>query len=343
MGKRDFKTDITLMKIQKDKSFKELTTFRIGGAIKNYVEVSNIDEIKEVVSYAKENNLKIFVIGGGSDFLASDKEFDGLVIKYIGDSYSIDGELITSQAGMDWDRLVEIAVKNSLQGIECLSGIPGTVGASPIQNIGAYGSELKDTFVSLEAYNIEEEKFETFDKERCQFGYRESIFKTKEYWQKYVITNVTFKLTKNGKPKVSYESLHLKDNPTLQEIRNAILETRRQKLENPKEHGNAGSFFKNPIIDLDKKTEMEKEYPDVKIYPFGDKFKIFAGWLIEKAGWKGKEYKGASVSPKHSLILINKTGDATSNDVYELSEMIIEDVFKKFGIKLEREVQLINF
>lgn len=331
------------MKSEKDKKFRDITTFHVGGEISEYLEIENRNEISSAVSFAKKIKQKIFILGDGSDILASDTKFDDFVLRYVGKNFSINGEIITAEAGMKWDDLVKISVENNLQGLENLSGIPGTVGASPIQNIGAYGSELKDTFLSLEAYNIEKEKFEIFDKEKCQFGYRESVFKQKTHWQKYIIVSVIFKLNKGGRSKVNYESLHLKDNPTLVEVRDAILKTRREKLENPKEHGNAGSFFKNPIIDLNKKKELEEKYPDVKIYPFEDKFKIFAGWLIENAGMKGKELGGAAVSPKHALILINKTGKATADEVYKLSEMIIDEVDKKFGIKLEREVQLINF
>jgi UDP-N-acetylmuramate dehydrogenase len=242
--------------------------------------------------------------------------------------------------------LVEESVAKGLQGLECLSGIPGTVGAAPIQNIGAYGQELKDTFVSLEAYDITKEKIVTFSKDDCKFGYRESIFKSQDYWQKYIISSITLKLIKNGKPKADYESLKnyiTSENSTLLDVRNSVLKVRAERLEDPNEVANAGSFFKNPIITSDEKAKLESKFPDVKTYPFEDGFKIPAAWLVENAGWKGKTYKNAGVSPKHALILINKTGHASAKEIYELSEQIISDVNKKFGIKLEREVQLINF
>lgn len=333
------------MKIIEDKYFSQITTFRVGGKIKYYAEVSNTDEIKEAMDFADKNKLPVFIVGEGSDFLASDKEFRGLVIKYIGNSYKIDGEYLSAEAGMNWDRLVEISVDNGLQGMECLSGIPGTVGASPIQNIGAYGAEISDVFFKLEAYDLSKRKTITFTKADCKFGYRESIFKKDKFWQKYLIFNITFKLNKNGHGKAVYESLKgvVGENPTLQEIREGVLKVRGEKLENPKEHGNAGSFFKNPIIDAKKRDELLKDYPEAKIYPFEDRFKVFAGWLIENAGMKGKELGEAAVSPKHALILINKTGKATAREIYDLSELIISKVKEKFGIELEREVQLINF
>jgi UDP-N-acetylmuramate dehydrogenase len=333
------------MKILEDKLFKDITSFHIGGKIRYYAEARNKKELEEAVCFAKSNNLKIFIIGGGSDFLVNDKTYDGMVIKYTGNKILLSGDKITAEAGTSWDKLVEYSIRNDFQGIECLSGIPGTVGAAPIQNIGAYGQEFKDTFVKLTAYDTEKEKFATFDKNDCKFGYRESIFKEKSHWQKFIITDITLKFNKNGKPVANYESLNgqIGSNPTLLEIRNAILKVRRERLEDPAINGNAGSFFKNPIIFNNQKNKLEKEFPDVKIFPFGSEFKVSAAWVIEKAGWKGKKYKGAGVSQKHSLILINASGNAKAKDVMELSEMIIDDVYKKFGIKLEREVQLINF
>ena len=333
------------MKIIENKTFKDLTTFRIGGKIKYYAEAKNRKEVEEATRFAKSKNLPIIIIGGGSDFLASDKVFEGLAIKFIGSKVSIDGDKVTAEAGMSWDKLVEYTVKNNLQGIECLSGIPGTVGASPIQNIGAYGQELADTFISLTAYNTAEAKSIIFNKNDCMFGYRESIFKEKSHWQKYIITDITLKLYKNGSPRANYESLRgsIGNNPTLADVRKAVLEVRSEKLENPNKVGNAGSFFKNPIISVDQKNRLEREYPDVKVFPFGDEFKVPAAWLIENTGWKGKAYRGAGVSSKHALILINADGRAKAEDILKLSEMIINDVYKKFGVKLEREVQLINF
>jgi len=328
-----------------DKSFGELTTFHTGGKIGYFVEVGSRDQIKTAFDFAKSKKLPVFILGGGSDLLVSDSDFEGVVIKYVGDGYSVRGNTITAEGGMVWDKLVAVSVENNLWGLECLSGIPGTVGASPIQNIGAYGHELSETFVSLEAYDLAKEKSVTFKKDDCKFGYRESVFKDKKYWQKFVITSVTFKLSKTKKTKIGYDSLKdlINEDSALVDIRNAVLKTRALKLENPEEYGNAGSFFKNPIIDTVKRDKLIKKYPDAKIYPFDDKFKVFAGWLIEQTGWKGINYENAGVSRKHALILINRTGKATSKEIFDLSKKIIESVERKFGIELEREVQLINF
>lgn len=334
-------------RVDKKVSFKDLTALKIGGEIKYYKEVKNKDEVAMASKFAKEHNLPIFVLGDGTDILASDKQFNGLVIKYVGSqiNFGEDGT-VTGEAGANWDKLVLESVSKKLQGIECLSGIPGTVGASPIQNIGAYGQELKDTFVSLEVYDIEKEKFRTFSLQDCEFGYRESVFKKKDHWQKYIICNVTLKLNKNFPTKINYDSLkkHItSDNPTLIEIRDAVIFIRSKKLEDPKKIPNAGSFFKNPIINSGEKEKLENKFPEIKTFPFQDRYKVSAASLIENAGWKGKVYKGAGVSPKHALVIINPNKKAKATDVIELSDKIIRDVYKKYQIKLEKEVQLINF
>ncbi len=291
--------------------FKNLTTFKIGGPIKHFFEVENDEEIIKARQFTKKNNLKLFILGGGSDILVNDRGFDGIVIKYVGKSLSSTGNIITAEAGVIWDELVKFSIEHNFQGLECMSGIPGTVGASPIQNIGAYGQEIKDTLLSLRVFEFETGKFVNFSNKDCQFGYRESFFKKPDNWQKFLITSVSFKLKKHEDADLS-----------LQNIRDEILRVREEKLENPKEVGNAGSFFKNLIIEGNK---------------------ISAGLLIDKAGWKGKSYKGAAVSSKNALILINKSGKASSSDVYELSKLIIDDVKKKFGITLEQEVQFVGF
>jgi len=327
-------------------SFKNLTTFRVGGKIKHYYEVKTIEEIEKAIDFAKENKLQIFVLGGGSDILVSDKDFEDVVIKYTGKNISkIEENIITAEAGVLWDDLVDYSVKKELWGMECLSGIPGTVGASPIQNIGAYGQEISETFFELKAYDIEKRKFVIFSKEDCKFGYRESIFKQKTHWQKYIICSVTFKLNYKKSEKQIYESLKdfVDENSSVGDIREAVLRTRSQKLENPNEIGNAGSFFKNPVISSKIKEELLKQYPDAKIFPFENNYKVSAAWLIEKCGWKGKSDGNVGVSSKHSLIIVNKTGNATAMEIYDFSETIITDVYKKFNIHLEREVQLINF
>lgn len=313
-------------------SFKKLTTLKVGGNIKHYREVSSKEEVVLAVDFAKKNNLQIFIIGGGSDIAVSDNDFDGLVIKYVGNQCKFDGEFVTAESGMIWDDLVRLTVEKNLQGIECLSGIPGSVGASPIQNIGAYGQELSETFIQLTAYNIETQKFMVFKNRDCKFGYRESIFKTKEYWQKFIITDITLKLQE-------YKDTDLE----LLTIRNEILRVREEKLVNPNEVPNAGSFFKNPIVDKEIKDKLSKTYPDIVTFPYLDKYKISAGWMIEKAGWKGKSLGPVKVSDKHALVLTNPQGRGTFSDIKKIANKIMNDVNSKFGINLEPEVQYIEY
>ncbi len=334
----------------KNVEFKELTTFRIGGRIKHFFEVKTKKEVVSAVSFAKKNKLPIFIIGGGSDILVSDNDYPGVVIRYGGERISFARNSVTSEAGAVWDKLVEETVNRGLQGIECLSGIPGSVGGAPIQNIGAYGQELKDTFVGLTAYDIKNEKFVTFSKTDCEFGYRESFFKKPDGWQKFIITDVTLRLKKDALAEIKYDSLrsYLRekdiDNPSLIQVREAVLKIRETKFENPKDVGNAGSFFKNPIVSAKEFQKLKKDYPDMPFFKNEDgTYKCFAAWFVEKVGWKGKRLKKAQVSPRHALVLINPEGKATAKEVKELAEKIAEDVYKKFGVKLEPEVQYIDF
>ncbi|HJY99049.1 MAG TPA: UDP-N-acetylmuramoyl-L-alanine--D-glutamate ligase, partial [Patescibacteria group bacterium] len=331
-------------------TFADLTTFGIGGAIGKLFEVKTKEELIVAVNTAKKENLPVFVLGGGSDILVGDAGFSGVVIKFTGSGVTFSGSEVNAQAGCVWDDLVDLAVDRNLQGIECLSGIPGTVGAAPIQNIGAYGQELADTFISLTAYDITKGKFVKFNKEDCKFAYRESIFKDPKHWQKYVITDITLKLNKDKSPDVKYDSLkvYLADkkikDPSLANVREAVLTIRRGKFEDPKEAGNAGSFFKNPIVNEEKAKSLMEKFPGIplRVQPNGA-YKGSAGWFIEQAGWKGKTHKNAAVSSRHALILINPEGKATAEEIIELSDKIIADVKEKFGITLEREVQVINF
>lgn len=336
------------------KSFKQLTTLRAGGPIDFYKEVENDSEIREAVEFSESKNSPLFILGEGSDILVSDKPFKGTVIKFVGKGFSLeekDGKFFaTAKAGEYWDDFVNYCVQNDLQGTECLSGIPGTVGAAPIQNIGAYGQELKDHFHSLTAFDIEKKEVRKFNKEECQFSYRESFFKKRENWQKFIIIDITLKLQKNASPEVKYDSLknYLNErgveNPTLKEVRDSVLEIRKGKFENYKKTPNAGSFFKNPQLNEKDYRALVEKYGEVPCYQNSDgTFKCFAGWFIEKSGWKGKKYKNAGVSPKHALVLINPEGKANSGEIFSLSEKIIKDVREKFGVTLEKEVQFINF
>lgn len=356
MVKKDFKffVDMSEFLLKKNVPLSSLTTFKVGGVVKYLAEVKNKSELRAAVGFANKRGLPIFVLGGGSDILISDKKFRGVVIKYLGKNITFRAEkqnfYVTSGAGAVWDDLVKTAVDKNLQGIECMSGIPGTVGASPIQNIGAYGQELKDVFQNATVYDVKRRRFRTFSKKECNFSYRESMFKKPQNKGRYIIIKITLKLIKNSTPTLTYESLknNLREKkikkPTLQNVRSAVLELRGQKLDDPNVIGNAGSFFKNPIVDKRTLKRLSKKYPEISYYSADQKsVKLFAGWLIEKTGWKGKKYKNTQVSNKNALVITNPEGKATAKEIKELADKISDDVYKKFGVRLVPEVQYIGF
>ena len=355
MGERDFKNFIVMaIKIERNIPLSKLTTFRVGGSAKYFVEVESKVAFLEAVKFAKDMKIPIFVLGGGSDVLLSDQGYKGLVLRYKAKDLKFikknNGVLVIADAGIVWDDLVKTCVGKGLQGIECLSGIPGSVGAAPIQNIGAYGQELRGTFTKLNAYDLIKNKFVTFDKKDCQFSYRESVFKKPENKGRYIITDITLKLKKNAPPTLTYKSLidYLQEkkvkNPNLNKVREAVLDLRGQKLEDPKILGNAGSFFKNPIVNKENIDRLLKIYHDMPYYPNGEGgFKLFAGWLIDNAGWKGRKVGGAMVSTRNALVITNPNRKASAKEIKDLSEKIKADVQKKFGVTLEPEVQFIGF
>jgi UDP-N-acetylmuramate dehydrogenase len=342
------------LKIQKNKDLKKLTTFKIGGKAKYFIPVKNKKELKQACQFAKQKKLPIFTLGGGSNILISDKKLNALVIKLVNKNLitknnKLSSILITAGSGIIWDDLVKKTINLNLQGLECLSGIPGSVGASPVQNIGAYGQEIKDSFYNLTAYNIKEEKFVNFNKKQLKFSYRHSIFKEKKYKNNYIIFSVTFKLHKNKQPSANYQSLQnyfIKkkiNKPCLKDIRKAVLNIRKQRLEDPNKNPNAGSFFKNPIISFSKFSKLQKKYPNIPNFPEKNKIKMSAGWLIEQSGFKGKKYKNVSVSSKNALIITNPQQQSTSKEIINLSIKIQKKVYKKFDIHINPEVQFINF
>ena len=292
----------------------------------------------------------MLILGGGSNILFT-KDFDGLVILN-----NIKGKEIISQnqqsiflkigAGENWHELVMYCVDNGWGGIENLSLIPGNTGTAPMQNIGAYGVEIKETFLELEALEISSGKIVKFNNSDCEFGYRESVFKNKMKNQ-YIILNITLELKKNpvlninyGDVKAILESQNIK-NPAIKEVSNAIIRIRQSKLPDPKKIGNSGSFFKNPLVSLNQLELIRKNYPNVVNYEINEnEFKIAAGWLIERAGWKGKKFNNYGVHEKQALVLVNY-GLANGMEIFDLSEKIILDIKDKFGITLEREVNII--
>lgn len=339
------------MKIQEKYSLKNLNTFGVDVSAKYFAEVKDVDDLKYAIEFAKINHFEILFLGGGSNILFT-QDFGGLVIKLdlkgISEEFLNESEvLVTAKAGENWHEFVQFCLSENYGGLENLSLIPGNVGTSPMQNIGAYGTEIKDTFEKCKVLNIETLEIEEFNKEECGFGYRDSIFKG-EAKGKYVILEVTFKLsTKNHQIKTEYgaiknelDKLGIK-NPTIQDVSRAVISIRQSKLPDPKILGNAGSFFKNPTIPLQQFTEVQNSYPQMPNYPNGEMVKIPAGWLIEQCGWKGKQVGNVASHELQALVIVNKTGNATGKEIYDFSTMIIESVKNKFGIGLEREVNIV--
>ena len=328
----------------------KLNTFGIDIKAKYFTSINTINELIEVTKTNVFKDLELLILGGGSNILFT-KDFDGLVILN-----NIKGKEIIDQnqqsiflkigAGENWHELVMYCVDNGWGGIENLSLIPGNTGTAPMQNIGAYGVEIKETFVELEALEISSGKIVKFNNSDCEFGYRESVFKNKMKNQ-YIILNITLELKKNpvlninyGDVKAILESQNIK-NPDIKEVSNAIISIRQSKLPDPKKIGNSGSFFKNPIVSLNLLELIKKKYPNVVNYEINEnEFKIAAGWLIERAGWKGKKFNNYGIHEKQALVLVNY-GLANGMEIFELSEKIILDIKDKFGIKLEREVNII--
>ena len=336
------------MNIQENFPLKTFNTFGVEAKAKYFAEVNSLEELKETLQFSYS---PILVLGGGSNVLFT-KDFDGLVIKLNlkGISEEILNEnhvLVTAKAGENWHEFVQFTISKNYGGLENLSLIPGNVGTCPIQNIGAYGTEIKDHFTSCKALNTETLEVEIIDLDQCKFGYRDSIFKTSAKG-KYIILEVTFKLTsKNHHIKTEYGAISAElknlgiENPTIQDVAKAVINIRQSKLPNPAEIGNAGSFFKNPTIPLEQFEKLKTQFPEIQGYANGNFVKVPAGWLIENAGWKGKQIGNVASHKLQALVIINATGNATGKEIYDFSTMIIDAVKDKYGIELEREVNIV--
>lgn len=327
---------------------KEFNTFGIQSFAKRFARFSSKEELDEILKH--RNNDSLLILGGGSNVLFT-KDIEGLVIRNEIKGFEIIEEndqftIVKSGAGEIWHEFVLNCISHNLGGIENLSLIPGSVGASPMQNIGAYGVEIKDVFHSLEAYEIKSGKVRTFGHEECQFGYRESVFK-RALKDQFIILSVSFKLSKAHQINSSYGAINSElermgiQNPTIKDISNAVIAIRFSKLPNPKEIGNAGSFFKNPVVDTSVLEKIQLKYDNVPNYPAENgKVKLAAGWLIEQAGWKGKTISTYGVHKNQALVLVNYA-DSKGSDIYDLSTQIIDDISSKFGVELEREVNIL--
>lgn len=333
--------------IRKNISLKKYNSFNIDVNAKEFVEVNSRDELIEIANRTKDKN--VLYLGGGSNILFT-RDFDGIVIhlniKGVQfEKTNSDETVVQANAGENWNNFVEFCIKNNLGGIENLSMIPGNVGSAPVQNIGAYGVELKDVFLSCEVFNKNDFSIKTYNLEDCKFEYRNSIFKKNK---SLIILSLRLKLkNKNHKINSSYGGINdelkkLKiSKPTIKDISNVVCSIRKRKLPDPKKIGNAGSFFKNPVVKKDKLEWIKKYFNDVPSYKLDDKnYKIPAAWLIESAGLKGKELDGFGIHKTQPLVLVNY-GGAKGEDIYKLSLSIKEIIFKIFKIELETEVNII--
>jgi len=338
------------MEIKKDFSLKTFNTFGIDAKAKFFVSVTGVDELRQIL-IRDEFPIK-FILGGGSNILLT-KDIDALVIHIAMKGISVESEdndnvLLKVMAGENWHETVLWTLEHGYGGLENMSLIPGNTGTAPVQNIGAYGTELKDRFVSCEALNRTTLELHTFSKEDCKFGYRESYFKN-EGKDQYIITAVTFTLTtKNHKLNTSYGAIEQElakrkiTKPTIKEISNAVIRIRNSKLPDPMQLGNSGSFFKNPVVDLLTFEQFNQEHPEAPFYKVSDvQYKIPAGWLIEQCGFKGKRFGDAGVHKNQALVLVNY-GNATGKELLALAEKIIAAVEKKFKIRITPEVNLIK-
>lgn len=337
------------MQVQENFSLKPYNTFGIHAKAKYFSSFKTLVELEEIINSKFQASNSKLILGGGSNILLT-KDFDGIVLKNDIQGIEVAKEdeqhvYLKAGAGENWHQFVLHCVQNNYAGVENLSLIPGNVGASPMQNIGAYGVEIKDVFYELEAFHKQDKGIQKFSVKDCEFGYRESVFKNK-YKDQFVITSVTYRLNRKPSFNISYgavsqelEKIGVKE-LSIQAISQAVINIRTSKLPDPKDVGNAGSFFKNPIISNGQFNGLKHAFPNVIAFPSGPEHtKLAAGWLIEQCGWKGYRKGDAGCFPKQALVLVNY-GNATGKEIFELSEEIIHSVKKKFNVVLEKEVNI---
>ncbi|WP_337873160.1 UDP-N-acetylmuramate dehydrogenase [Ignavibacterium sp.] len=337
------------MKLFENFSLKDFNTFHVDVKAEKFVVIESTEELKEFFDEFDVNKNNLLLLGGGSNILFT-KDVDSTILHLAFQNLSEVQEdnnfvLIEADAGMNWDELVKYSVEKNLGGIENLALIPGTVGAAPIQNIGAYGQELKDTLFQVEYFDMSDKKFKVLDNAHCKFGYRDSIFKN-DLQYKFIITKVTLRLKKNPEPTVNYGNVEneLKKSgitdPTIADVSCIIRKIRTEKLPDPAKIGNAGSFFKNPFVDDVTFQKIKNDFPDVPSFRQEGKVKIPAAWLIEKSGLKGFRKGDVGTYPNQPLVIVNY-GNATGKEIYNFAMSIKQTVLEKFNIELEPEVNVI--
>ena len=333
------------MKISENYSLLKHNTFGLDVKTRWFVEYEDENDLQKLLSDEYFFSLPFLHIGQGSNLLFLD-DYSGIIIHSLIQGIEVIEEnnndvWVKAGSGVDWDCFVAHCVSNVWGGVENLSLIPGEVGASAVQNIGAYGVEACDTIAEVHTYNVETGEKQVFKNEDCKFAYRHSIFKEKEYKGKYFITSVVYKLSKQLVCNLEYGNLKeilANKEINLKTIREAVISVRENKLPDPKELGNAGSFFMNPYINIAHCEDLRKKYPDIPYYPVNKEVvKVPAAWLIDQCGLKGKSIGGAAIHEKQALVIVN-TGGATANDIASLASLVCDVVKKKFNIELQREV-----
>lgn len=340
---------LLMLPFQEHYNLKDLNTFGLAEEARYFLSLDSEAQLPELLKTEIYKKNQVLWLGGGSNMLLT-QAFPGLVIKlnFKGkqiDFVNQDEAIVSAKAGENWHEFVQFCLKQNLGGLENLSLIPGNVGTAPIQNIGAYGVEIKDYFYRLRAFDLQEKIWCDFNAEDCDFGYRWSIFKG-ECKGRYVITEVQFKLSrKDHILHTSYGAIQnelerLGEEASIQSVAKAVINIRESKLPNPAEIGNSGSFFKNPVVPTEQYEDLKKKYPELVAYPFGAEYKLAAGWLIEKAGWKGFRRGDAGVHNKQALVLVNY-GKAKGAEIKALSEEIQASIYNTFAVTLEAEVNII--
>jgi UDP-N-acetylmuramate dehydrogenase len=336
--------------ISENVSLRKFNTFGIDVNARYYTAFSTVEHLDEWRQSPGMGEKDVLILGGGSNILFT-KDFDGVVLhnQLKGIELTHEDEnhyFVKAAAGEVWDSFVRTCVKQDWAGVENLSLIPGSVGAAPMQNIGAYGVEIKDVCHTLDAYHIREGRVKTFSLEECRFGYRESVFKSSEKGQ-WIILSVTFRLLKRPIFRTNYGAIQQEldklrpDRLSIRDVSKAVINIRTSKLPDPAKLGNAGSFFKNPVVDLDMANEIKSKHPDAPVFPVDTQSaKLAAGWLIEQCGWKGKVVGHCGMHKDQALVLVNY-GGASGAEIIELAMAVQKSVFEKFGVNLEREVNIV--
>lgn len=336
--------------IKTDINLQPHNTFGLKCTAKKFAAFTSVQELISLLAEGKRNEDELLILGGGSNILLT-QNYHGLVLKNELHGIEVIKEdanyyYVKANAGEVWHDFVLYAIENNMGGIENLSLIPGSVGAAPMQNIGAYGVEIKDVFHELEALQIESGTVQKFNADACQFGYRESVFKH-ALKGRYVILSMTLRLTKNHIINTSYGAIEKEletmgvESPTIGEVSKAVIAIRQSKLPDPKKIGNSGSFFKNPVVNKVKFEALKAQFPAIAHYPIDENnIKLAAGWLIDQAGWKGKTFDKYGVHKNQALVLVNY-GGAKGKDIYDLSQKILDSVKEIYGVELEREVNII--